>query len=504
MAIALVDRSLSALERLLQSGCDPNEEGFGCPGGESWRQSLLRLALGWPPGLQALLRAGADPVVAAEDAIRFGDDTAVRLLVEYDCPMSHPMSYEGGDILLDMLKFCPLKQKTINLAIAKLADQRGRLWTLAQQNLSPREISRLGISLRQGEVLDADCAVIQDVLSNRGIYIPLALRVSPAKHRTVYNSTNPMSQKFAQKLFDAGFKSVDPCDHTSNGSSSYGPTPFLNACRQGEFELADWFLKMGARSRIDREEIPWIAQCLLASSFPNAGFGSESIKQLRLLQNLKKDNGPFESDRCACYCSPDGCTPITTLHKRLSNDTQWRSTWSRKIYCLQSWLEWGDFDSVETSIAWKAFCRLEIFTRLGMAHTCCKYGYHFSNVRIVTPDEQSELQDEDTKAGFVSKLEYFMDEYTKLEAKHIGLFDEFLASWWSYLDGVLDYNEMRKGFYEVYGKKRTDSGEYFDCDSKVFFMTSGELRELCLRDYEESSNEESEVGSIEELGGFEE
>ena len=132
------------------------------------------MAPGWPPGLEALLKAGADPVVAAEDAIRYGDNEAMSSLLKYECPMSYG---EGDDILIDKLKSSPLKRQTIKLAIAKSADQRQRLWALAQENLLALELGKLKISLQKGEVLDADCVVVQNALSSQQIYVPPSLKI---------------------------------------------------------------------------------------------------------------------------------------------------------------------------------------------------------------------------------------------------------------------------------------------------------------------------------------
>src|SRR5450432_132843 len=97
-------------------------------------------------------------------------------------------------------------------------------------------------------------------------------------------------RNFAQKLFDAGFKDIDRCAPSIDGSSSYYTTPFILACCQGQFRVADWFLKMGARTRIDLDQVPYIAQCLLASSFAGNTHTKKYLRQLGLLRNLKKAN----------------------------------------------------------------------------------------------------------------------------------------------------------------------------------------------------------------------
>ena len=80
------------------------------------------------------------------------------------------------------------------------------------------------------------------------------MRASSAKCCTVYHTVDEMSTKFAQRLFDPGFKDVDHCVPSVNGGTYCGSTPFLRACRKEKLELADWFAERGARSRIDLQE----------------------------------------------------------------------------------------------------------------------------------------------------------------------------------------------------------------------------------------------------------
>jgi len=464
VATAVVGRSLRSLENLLRCGHDPDEEGFGYPGTQWWQHPPLCLALGWPSGFETLLKAGANPSVAVEVAMDHADEAAFKLLIEYDCPMSFKAGIDN--MVLDQLKRCRLGEPMIDLALSKAVDQRQRLWALLQQSLSGLEIDELDIRPKEGELLDAGCVIAQEALLDRGIEVPLGLRVSNQKPLTIYHSRNWMSSNFAQKLFDAGFRDVDNHVRPRGRRSSYSPTPFIRCCRQGNFNSALWFMKMGARTRIDEEDFSWIAQHLVASSVTENLDAVEVIKVSDLLQRLKRSNGPFESDRCVCYCSLKGCTPITTLHRCQSDDIRWYKTWSEKISSLQCWLEWGQFSLVEARLAWKAFSRLEIFTRLGMAHTCCRHNYSFQDIRILAPDEQAELRDEDTEAGLVQDLESYMQKYEEQEKQFQGTLEEFLALWWSDVNCTLNFNETRKGRCEK--EDPIYSEEYFDCDVEIF------------------------------------
>lgn len=149
-------------------------------------------------------------------------------------------------------------------------------------------------------------------------------------------------------------------------------------------------------------------------------------------------------------------------------------------------------------MAWKAFCRLEIFTRLGMAHTCCRYSHDYEDILIVSSDERSELQEEDREAGLLDDLNSMMDKYEELEVNHPGPFSEFLAFKWSPLNSILDYNETQEGYRKQSGHPYWPE-EYIGCGSEVFFMTLDELKEMAFGKDDESGNGEGKLEDFENL-----
>jgi hypothetical protein len=185
------------------------------------------------------------------------DEAAFKLLIQYGYSMSFEENFDG--IIIDSLKIRCLGEQMIDLAFSEAVDQHQRLWALAQQSLSGLEIDELGIRPKEVELLNAGCVVAQEALLDRGIEVPLGLRVPSQKPLTIYHPSCWMSSDFAQKLFDASFRDIDNYVRLKGRSSSYGPTPFITCCRQGQFNIVQWFMKMGARTKIDGEDFSWIA-----------------------------------------------------------------------------------------------------------------------------------------------------------------------------------------------------------------------------------------------------
>ena len=168
------------------------------------------------------------------------------------------------------------------------------------------------------------------------------------------------------------------------------------------------------------------------------------------------------------------------LHKRVSNNSDWDATWSAKILRLRIWLKFGRFSASESSIAWKLFARLEIFSRLGMAHTCCKVGDGWERIELVTADEVNELREEDLETVLVQELDGFMKEYETMEQSFTGSHEEFLAAWWSHANQRLHFNHMREGLRESAPTWfRSRPKEYFDSGEEVFYMNLDVLRDYC-------------------------
>ena len=83
-------------------------------------------------------------------------------------------------------------------------------------------------------------------------------------------------------------------------------------------------------------------------------------------------------------------------------------------------------------------CRLEIFERLGMAHTCCDIGpspLACSEYFLPSEEECHELREVDN--NFRQGLESCMCIYALLRREHIVPFSKFWCNWWTAVNDIL-------------------------------------------------------------------
>jgi hypothetical protein len=98
------------------------------------------------------------------------------------------------------------------------------------------------------------------------------------------------------------------------------------------------------------------------------------------------------------------CMRITTTSHYCSSRFSVRAT-ALDRFCAACGL-----DETQTSGVLASICQVELFERLGMAHTCCAGGRSGYSMRPEVPrKEQMRLQEEDFHLG--AQLEMLMDEY---------------------------------------------------------------------------------------------
>ncbi len=116
--------------------------------------------------------------------------------------------------------------------------------------------------------------------------------------------------------------------------------------------------------------------------------------------------------------------------------------WETKSRILYEWLDSGNINSSEQENWCLEACRLEVFERLGMAHTCCELEYRANNfcafATVQMPeDEQFELQDEDRCAGLVQALQAYVRLYEALRMEYSEPTAVFWKAWWGTLTDLL-------------------------------------------------------------------
>ena len=421
--------------------------------------SPLCFAVGWPASMNMLLDAGADPSTAIHCAITYEDDLGLKALLNRDkCLFAPSMTSKGchffrigrysGSILSYALWHNRFRRnfnpKILPLIIDALAGSRRRFMALAKTHLRISKLRQLGWKDPNDEdvLLDSAATAVSRCLEDAGLKIPDVLR--PGLMKTIYHDTW-MTADSAEMLLSIGFREVDVLDRQ-------GFTPLLLNCHSDgssyfreRIKCLLWFLRQGAKKVIFPEaEGNNIIHVLAANLGHRWKLGSQCIylpvELIPLLPQLLWKIFPLlpadTRDNCDCSCSNGGCTPLTALfkHLQLSNRT-WRasdgpwtfSLWEDKKRLMEIWRSCylpGGISQLDYANA----CRLEVFERLGMRHTCCKYTncntdniasesstmkyYLFPSIRTIDPSEIKEFHEEDDFLR--QQLDVFMELYDDL------------------------------------------------------------------------------------------
>ena len=129
-----------------------------------------------------------------------------------------------------------------------------------------------------------------------------------------------------------------------------------------------------------------------------------------------------------CYCSAYGCTPVHLLHKRYGGD------WEERSAKFEQWAYLNDFIPMQKESCCEELCRLEIFERLGMAHTCCNVKAYSDECFVPSDEECHELREEDNHSN--QALELYMSIYARLQREHFGTFSDFWCNWWTTINNI--------------------------------------------------------------------
>ncbi|KAL8929960.1 MAG: hypothetical protein Q9208_001104 [Pyrenodesmia sp. 3 TL-2023] len=147
---------------------------------------------------------------------------------------------------------------------------------------------------------------------------------------------------------------------------------------------------------------------------------------------------PLERDECRCYCSSSGCLP---LHKIWKCNEAWRyhegckSSTKKALYdAMAQWIYWGGLNEAQSQLCHRAFVQSEVFDRLGMAHTCCKFNMS-ARRSSMHPEDQRQIQDEDMELK--QQLDLMVEAYEGYLDRHAGDVRSFWDSWWQKLDEIL-------------------------------------------------------------------
>jgi len=444
----------------------------------------LAFTFGWTVGMTTLLDAGADPFCALILALYYKDDFALSSLLEYDCalfssqqhiskirPYNRLHSYNS--ILSFALGLHEATAKAKTLITGRLVGHRRRLtdWAAAMFSSVERQNACME-TISDGRLLDRFAKPVVLALCRKGSVVPNVLWPGE-RQRSVYHDPN-MTLLIAEQLYSGGFRSVDDLDED-------GVTPLQIACtnvdvHKERWELISWYLDKGAMPHFRNPKRP--KNCFLAISFSlrnqmitDIEESAESVIR-RILRRIYDLCRSAIVDSCLCYCSTYGCTPVQLLHKRYGWD------WERRSAKFEKWAYLNDFTPMQKESCGEELCRLEIFERLGMAHTCC-YAKPKPLARgecLVPSDEEChELREEDS--NFSHTLELYMSIYRRLRREHVGPFSNFWCDWWAAINDILPKEDR--------GSHSTSSNDYVPSIGEIRLSVQSKLRNYKVEDCED-------------------
>ncbi len=396
--------------------------------------------------MELLIDAGANCFEALKLAIELEDVASVEMLIDRDCPIFH----EGDESTDDPsrpndivgLVAQQANEEISTIFIRGLKDRRQRLADLALSHLSDEERDQLG--MRYGRILDAAALDTYCLLVKNGVAVPKACY--PGKIRTVYHfrlgQGKPIDISFYDSLFLAGFRDID--EQTKDFDTPLLQHSTMLSRSDDEFSYLSWFFEKGANPNFRTKD-----------SFPNILFylGAHchwmpvlNADELFLFTNLTKRAAgicdPLTTDKCKCYCSSKGCLAsnkfATCDAQEIYHDSCVPFRRPELDRLLEWWMQSSGLSDTQKETYYHEACQLEIFDRLGMAHTCCMNQKRpYERKRIVIP-EVTRVQLQQGDAELRLQLELIMHMYRECRGKFfVGSKLKFWNWWWDYVNDIL-------------------------------------------------------------------
>lgn len=422
---AILTRRDDQLQRVLDSDieiCKDSERNGGL--------YPLDLALRWPSGLQKLLEFGHDPKYTLELSIHLRDLVSTKALLKAEnfSLSANPLILCGASEVDD-----PLIQKCV---IDALTHGREQLRAVAVEHL-PTLKSNLHECLSGERVLNARALDVWNALRIAGVDVDKKL--FPGRMVTIYQFVSSQSRlDFLEALHTAGFESVDGA-HRSLGTPLLRLLNYTNLGQTNNDDLIAWFLEKQASPYFIAEHSFPTALFYLSFDYHSLRCNSKFLRETLPLVSSVCD--PLYTDDCYCFCSSrGGCLVAHKLWScdphMLNHDTCLLKTRAVLTTRLQEWLQFAQIDEAVASVYYDEMCRVEIFDRLGLAHTCCTVFDGFYVKRKTFEEEmRNELHEEDSTLR--EQLELIIEEYQRLKGIYPGTILEFWERWWARLDMIL-------------------------------------------------------------------
>ncbi|KAH7317090.1 hypothetical protein B0I35DRAFT_267378 [Stachybotrys elegans] len=428
LCLAIIRRSLPTVRRLLAA---EYTESRNYPG----ELNPVSLSVGWPEGLTIIVKHGFDVYSALEFACQLDDVQSASILLTSE-----------RAIFKDMwtLKATRNNTRIFALVVAELRNCREAVKSLALQNLTMSEQNAVGLThALQHDDLDLPPELFTVLSKKMRVSEKLdCLRMrSPYCYCYAWSERSPDS---AHILYDAGFTNLDtPCMH--------GKPPLAVCSRQS---ILDW-------SSYDDE---WRGLCLwiLEKGAQDLGpphppfmfyvafwYRRRHVSPYLDTERLRHLKNWFIRDKCNCFCSTYGCiAPFWLWRCCIGGDSYFhmecKSGHLGRYSNLREWIKTSRASKKATEFCYSEIMRLEIFERLGMAHTCCK-------AHDADESEQQEFREEDRASQ--RQLQFFCKVYQNLRIRLSDWpIDRFWADWWQAVDLILPPLSPWESCNDFYGR----------------------------------------------------
>ncbi|KAF2103466.1 hypothetical protein NA57DRAFT_72441 [Rhizodiscina lignyota] len=260
-----------------------------------------------------------------------------------------------------------------------------------------------------------------------------------------------LSYEYMEALYDAGFYGINDLDyegrtpldvfwhklHNIEPTGSFWDGHFPGWDRS-HLKRFNWLVSKGATIQYFSTPSSWTHLHMITTAMPDFYFS-----ELGNLLSEAVQNEVLKTDTCNCYCSTKGCLALNVyLKRRVVSRFSMTLSLSTGRQVTNDWIKTFQLEPHDARLHYQEACRLEIFNRLDMAHTCCtKREFKLNEADI------EELQSEDSYAH--AQLELIMSAYAQALERHSGTIIDFWDDWWNKVDRILPENEDRPSYWDV-------------------------------------------------------
>ncbi|KAI0552320.1 hypothetical protein F4679DRAFT_592374 [Xylaria curta] len=491
LALAVITRNESEVKHLielhrrgqLKGDIDDSSDGL----------SPLCFAIGWPAGIKMLLEEGADPSQAIRIAIVCQEvrsldillssndyflfrpkefkETKTQNLWKYSLPCCSLLEFA---LVWRLRFFANVKEynlpsnRIVESVLKAISDSRKGLMHLAIKVFSESQLASFGIV--PGSLVDSNAGSMFTKLQQVRAEMPPKLY--PGARKTIYHNAR-MTMDVADKLWHLGFHEIDETDDR-------GVTPLMVSMDIFSWSLGhdglQWYIPRGARLAFPKLKNKTVVH-ILARHFTwnlwhimrRHEFEQEPAKRtIQCLQSALKSCFKRVSsdpkDSCICSCSVEGCSMIHSLLRGRMLDKWFErqqavDRWIEHLPKDESGLEALDITNNENTFlagCYANLCRVEIFQRLNMRHTCCRCrdvwidpsenvsyefqpenpvarGHCVDDQITIAEGEKSGNMSEPLKTEILNRLTGLYGEFSCGHQGNVDAFKQFWNIWWDVL-----------------------------------------------------------------------